>query len=442
MQKDSVRESHALLDWRVALEKVLAAVPTLAAEPCCIEQAVGRISAQDCIAPIEVPPFHNSAVDGYAVLAADTAEATPSAPRRLHVVGESRAGVPYPGELQSGQAVEIMTGATLPRGADAVVPSEAAVAASSGFVDILKPVRQGAAVRLAGADTRRGDVLLRQGDVVTPGMVGKLASCGIAEIQVIREPRIAVATSGDELIAPGAGPLREGMIYDSNTPMLLALYRSWGFAPQQLGHVSDSLDSVKATINRAAEFDFFVMTGGVSVGKYDYVKQAVQDLGGEVLFWRVNQQPGKPLCVAKLQRTLFLGMPGNPVACYMCSDVYLRPALRKARGERPPYLRLLRAETGEQITKMDARTAFHRANLRYLNGRFVAFVSGPPDSHILRSVTAHDGYVIVPAERAMLREGEPADFILTSIGAAERLLLEVNREGAGRYFEESLITSL
>lgn len=405
--------SGSVLSWRQGLETVLAATEVLSPFTLPVQDAGGHVLVRGISAGMNVPPFTNSAMDGFAVIAGDTADADSGNPVVLTVIGEARAGTPFSGFVASGSAVEVMTGAPIPDGADAVVRVEDTRRPSNDRVEILSPVALHASIRQAGADTMRGDLIAGAGTIPTPGLLGLLASCGFGAVEVYPKPRVALLAGGDELVDPGSGDaLPFGKIFDSNSPMLLALLRSWGINAVFLGRVPDDTDALRAAIRKGAEYDILVVTGGVSMGKHDHVRNAFDSLGGRELFWRLNQQPGGPLLVVRLGDCLAFGLPGNPVSCYVCSDIYLRAAIRRASGWQDPLPRIVRLVLAEELLKSHSKVAFVRGRVQVSNGEIRVCATGPQDSNIIHSVASHDGYIVFPEERAILRAGNPVDFIL------------------------------
>lgn len=394
-----------------------------------LDNALGLVLAGEVLSRADVPPFTNSAMDGYAVRAEDIQGARPDAPAVLQVIGEAPAGRPFTGRVAAGQAVEIMTGAPVPDGADAVVRvEETSVVFSSGSgekfphrVEIRKEVAPGTAVRQAGADTPRGSTIAAPAQLMLPGHVGLLASCGVGEVPVFGRPRVALCVGGDEIVAPGGGgTLLPGQIYDSNSHMLRALFRSWGYETEFLGRVPDDPAAMKELFRRGLDYDYLVTVGGVSMGRHDYVRECLKGFGAEEVFWRLNQQPGGPLLFARRGGCLVFGLPGNPVSCYVCSELYLRPSLRRAAGEKDAGWTTIKVQVGEDLKKVHGKTAFLRGRIVGAAGngqgrepRAVAVTTGPQDSNLIRSVAGHHGYIVFPAPLRLLNARASVDFIVS-----------------------------
>lgn len=415
----------APLEWRDALAKVLERVEPLPAVRLPLLQAFGSVCAKTIKSKINVPPFDNTGMDGFAIHAEDSKGATPETPRRLRVVGTAAAGTPFIGNVGEQEAVEIMTGAPMPAGADAVIRVEWSHPADNPqVIELLHEVPVGASLRRAGADTAAGNEVVQQGTVLTAGALGLLASCGEAEADVVRRPRVALCVGGDELRVPGSGELRPGQIFESNAIMLEALFRSWGAEVQFLGYIPDDPAQITPVFRDALEYDFLVSVGGVSMGERDYVQECFMSVGFEEVFWRVNQQPGGPLLFAKHPQTgtIAFGLPGNPVSCYFCSDLYVHAALAKASGATDYMPRLIAAKAAQELKKPHTKTSFLRAKLCSSGVDILADTTGPQDSNIIRSIANHDGYIIFPREKTVLSAGEPIDFLLSRKQALAKIL--------------------
>jgi molybdopterin molybdotransferase len=314
-----------------ALRAVLARVEPLPAERVPLERAAGRVLAEDALALVDLPPFPSSAMDGFAVRAADT-------PGRLPVVERVAAGRPASRALVAGEAMGIATGGVVPEGADAVVPIER-VTADDSQVEIPDATSSGANVRPRGGDVRDGHVVVPAGVRLGPGQIGALAAAGVGELLCAVRPRVAVLTTGTELRRPGE-PLAAGEIYESNGPMLQVLLEAVGASVEPLASVEDDEAAHRRAIEQGLEHDVLVTSGGVSVGPHDLVRRIEAELGVEEVFWGVSVKPGKPLAFGVRGRALVFGLPGNPVSSLVSSVLFVLPALRALQGERdpaPPY---------------------------------------------------------------------------------------------------------
>ena len=323
-----------MIHYTEALDIIAQAVKPLAASDCPLDQLDNQATAEDVISKIDVPGFANSAMDGFAVRSADTGTASDSDPVRLSVHGVVAAG-DRPGEaLEAGTAVEIMTGAPIPTGADAVIPVEQVETKPADQdtmpeIVIGQPVVAGRNVRLPGEDFRQGDTLLRKGRLISPHGIMGIAATGIDRVRARPAPRIAVLTTGSELTASGV-PNRAGIIRDANGPYLRACVQRLGATLTRHESISDSPEALEKTIGETQyKADIVLTTGGVSAGRFDSVPDAVVRLGGEVLFHKVAIRPGKPLLFARLSDgNLLFGLPGNPIAVAACLRFFVMPALR------------------------------------------------------------------------------------------------------------------
>jgi len=426
-----------------ARELVLAEVTPLGAEPVPLEDCLGRVTAAAVTSAIALQPFDNSAMDGYALRAADTeGEGT-----RLRLVGESRAGHPAEVAVGEGEAIWISTGAMVPAGADAVLPvedtsEEDGQARQRGgprredgsdvnerFVLPARPARQGENIRRAGEDVEAGDVLIPAGRQLHAAEVAVLAAAGVAEIECAQRPRVAILGSGDELIPPGE-PLGPGQIHDSNTYALTALVHEAGAEAAHVAHLPDdpaatrqalaaALSSELHQISYPAEGksdavrppEVLIVAGGVSVGRHDHVKGALADLGVEERFWRVALRPGGPTWFGVLRReggrpTLVFGLPGNPVSAMVTFHLFVRPALRASTGFDPNAGRT-RATLAAPYRKKPGKTHYLRCRLELTEQGWLAHLTrATQGSHVLTSMLAADALALIPADREEIAAGE------------------------------------
>jgi molybdopterin molybdotransferase len=373
-----------MLSVEEARARVLAAVAPLETADVLIVDALGMVVATDLVAPHPLPRFDNSSMDGYAVRSEETAEASDETPVELEVVGEVRAGDPGELKVLPGTAARIMTGAPVPPGADAVVAVEDTEEAD-GRVVVNVPTPAGRYVRRAGDDLAVGELLVEAGSELGPGELALLASMGFSPVGVRRRPKVGVLVTGDELVAPEVDPA-PGQIRDSNSVALRALVAEAGAEVVPLGVIPDERTAVVDALARAAEIcDLVVSSGGVAVGKYDFVKSAVEELG-HIELWRVAMQPGKPVVLGAIGETPFLGLPGNPVSIHVGFEQFVRPAVRRMRGCKSVLRPLLSARLSETITKEPGRMHFVRVRLAFTDGEWVATPTGPQGSHIQSSL--------------------------------------------------------
>jgi len=345
--------------------------------------ALGRILAEPVSAAIDVPNHTNSAMDGYAVRAADLVE--PDA--KLRQVGESFAGHPYDRRVGAGECVRIMTGAVLPDGADSVVMQER-TEREDDLVRFQEACKSGANVRAAGEDVARGQTVLEPGRRIGAADLGVLASVGAAEIDVLPRPRVAFFSTGDEIVPVGQ-PLAPGKIHDSNRHTLFGLLSELGVEIHDLGIVPDEPEALDEALQRASEFDAVLTTGGVSVGAADYVLEALEK-AGSVGFWQVAMKPGRPLAFGRLEQALFFGLPGNPVSAMVTFIQLVRPALVKLAGARPAPALAFDVPTRHAIRKKAGRREFQRGRL--VSGEHGLEVEpfGHQGSGVLRSMSRAD----------------------------------------------------
>lgn len=376
--------------------------PPLEPVPMALADAWDCVAAEDCVATAPMPPFANTAMDGFAVRAADVATASSSAPVRLRVVETVLAGVAPMHPVSAGEATRIMTGAPMPDGADAVVMVERTSAAGDDAVDVADAVEAGTNVRAIGGDIQPGDVVVRARSVLTPARVGVLAEIGASAVRVYRKPRVGVLSTGDELVADG-GPLAAGQIRDSNRPALLALVRSSGFEPVDLGLARDDETAIVEAIERgAATCDALVTSGGVSMGDVDLVKVILGQLA-DMRWMQIAIRPAKPFAFGIVERSDHVkvpvfGLPGNPVSSLVSFELLARPALKQMAGhvdlERP----IVRAVVDAALPRRpDGKTHFARVVCAYDDdGRYHARSAGGQGSHQLAAMAAADGLAVLP----------------------------------------------
>lgn len=382
-----MRPFGALLPHDEALAKLLAAAPRIArVEDVPLAEARGRVCAEDVRAPVDVPPFDRAVMDGYAVRAADAA--APGA--RLRVVGVAHAGHPLATDVRAGEAARIATGAPVPQGADAVVRVED-TAEREGVVEVHVAVPRGKSIDPAGSDLARGAPVAIVGDVLTPARLGLLASVGVARVRVVARPRVALHTSGDELLRPGEMPA-PGRIYDSNTTSLAALLSGAGALVDVAAPLPDELGPLRAALRAsAARADLVVTTGGASVGERDLAADALR-AEGEVLFHGVKVRPGKPLLAGRIGDAVVVGLPGNPTSALSNAALFVLPVVRALSGMPAPHDGGTEAPLARQVEGDPERFLF--LPVRMDGGRVVPTLKG---SGLLTSLAESDGWIGVPA---------------------------------------------
>jgi molybdopterin molybdotransferase len=393
-----------MISFHQALQKILKEVKPCSAEKVKLRIALHRILAESIVAKENIPPFDNSAMDGFAVRSADVRNATRKGGVRLRIVGESSAGNPFEKKVGKMGAVRIMTGGTIPLGADAVVPLEVVSMIGDESVEVAAPVKTGAHVRRAGEDVEKNQVVLKNGELLTPAKIGLLASLGYAKVNVARKPCVNILATGDELVAID-DTLRKGQIRNSNSYTLASYVEQTGGDAQILGTVPDKKKKLRRAIQRARDCDILLITGGVSVGKYDLVKNALEHVGVKIKFWRVNIKPGKPLVFGTFGKTLVFGMPGNPVSTSVAFLQFVRPAMRKMLGEITPHNVQLNAILDEPIAKVDGKRHFVRGIAASKNGHMHVRTTGTQSSGALSSVAKANCLIIIPEKSPSLKKG-------------------------------------
>jgi molybdopterin molybdotransferase len=392
-----------LLSVAEARERILSHFQPVAAETLPLVECAQRVLARDISASTDLPLFDNSSMDGFALRAADVAGASPDSARTLRVVADIPAGTQPTIFLAGGEAARIMTGAPLPAGADAVIPVEetdfqnrAAGLPAPELVKVLKAVQTGENVRPRGMDVHTGESILQAGHLLKPQDLGLLAMLGEARVQVHNRPRVALLSSGDELLAVDA-PLESGKIRDSNSYTLAALVESAAAEVIRLGVAADRREAVEALVEQAAALrvDMILSSAGVSVGAFDFVKEVVESKG-RLDFWRVNMRPGKPLAFGEYRGIPFIGLPGNPVSAFVGFEVFVRPALGRLGGLKTADRLTVRVRLGEAV-ESDGRESYLRAEVREEGGVLIAHLSGHQGSGNLLSLVRANALLIIPA---------------------------------------------
>ncbi len=390
-----------------ALERIHAlAAPVSGVERVAIREALGRVLAESVRSPIDVPAHDNSAMDGYAVRAADAAGDGPTV---LRVLGTAWAGRPFPAPVGPGECVRIMTGAVMPPGTDAVVIQEKTEPGPGEAVRFGDRPRTGDNVREAGEDISRGAAVLDAGQRVGPAELGVLASLGAVETSVRRRVRVAFFSTGDELRSLGE-PLRDGCIYDSNRYTLLAMLRDVGAEILDLGVVRDVRKDVERTFREAAAVaDAIVTSGGVSVGEADFVKETLERTG-KVDFWKIAMKPGRPLAFGRIDGALFFGLPGNPVSVMVTFYQFVRPALRRMMGEPAAAPIRFRVRCATRLRKRPGRVEFQRGVLGYdETGHLAVRSTGGQGSGILSSMHEANCFIVLPLGSEGVEPGNHVD---------------------------------
>ncbi|MDO9390717.1 MAG: molybdopterin molybdotransferase MoeA [bacterium] len=395
-----------MISFHEARSKMLEGIKSLPPEKCRLADLLGRVLAQDITATFDIPPRDNSAMDGFAVIASDVAGASEQSPVTLQIIEDVPAGQVAAMSLKPGQAIRIMTGAQIPANADSVIPvEETSTGISNTEVRILMAVRQGANVRRQGEDVTAGQLLITKGTRLRPQEVGLIASLGLTEVLASKQPVAGIISSGNEVAAPGQ-PLKPGQIYDANRFSIGGQVKEAGAVVKDYGIIADDLAKIKQTLNQAArECDVVITSGGVSVGDYDLMKQALSELG-QMNFWQVKQKPGKPLAYGHINGKPVVGLPGNPVSSMVVCDQYVRPLLLKMQGSQNIFKVPITAVCDQAVKKPAGKTQFLRAKVKWQDGAYHAVLTGPQGSGILTSMVQADGLMILPEECEGVNPGD------------------------------------
>ncbi len=393
-----------LIEIERARELVLAAAAPLDAEKIPLDEALGRVLADELSSPEQVPAFDNSAMDGFALLSADTRGATPESPASLQVVGESRAGHPASGSLAPGEAIAISTGAMVPDGADAVIRVED-TRRQGDTVAVSAAVEPGGSIRRAGEDIEIGAPVIGGGTLIGAAEWGVLASVAAVEPSVVRRPRVAVLATGDELRGPGES-LGPGQIRNSSSWTVPALATAYGAEVTVTTKVADTPEATREALDQALGGEMTVICGGVSVGEHDHVKGALSDLGVEQIFWGVALRPGKPTFFGRAAGGgLVLGLPGNPVSAMVTFLLFARPALLRMAGRDPESVRTT-AALSAPTSKPSGRAHAARCSLTLTSTGWKAELMPHQGSHVLTSMIGADALALIPTDAESLEAGE------------------------------------
>jgi len=393
-----------------ARARVLAETAPLPAEVRRLETAFGYVLAEEVVSSLNVPPFDNSAMDGFAVFAADVVDAGPETPVAMVLEDTIPAGHVADRALNRGAVAKIMTGAPIPSGANAVVQSELA-REEEGRVLIYQAAKPGANVRRAAEDVAAGDRVLLAGALLGPAEIGVLASLGLAELRVHRRPRVAVLSTGSELVEVDQ-PLAPGKIRNSNGYALQAYCQQAGVEVTRLGIAPDDYDSTLRMVEQGLSYDVLITSGGVSVGEFDFVKNVQDALGVERRLWGVAMKPGKPLVFGVRGSTLVFGLPGNPVSALVSFELFVKPALLRLMGHKRVVKPLYKAIVEEEVLSKDSRTYVVRVRAWREADRWHVSSTGPQGSGILRSMVGANGLIFVPGAPKVVRAGQEVDFLL------------------------------
>jgi molybdopterin molybdotransferase len=382
----------------IPVEKALAAildhVQRMGTEKMDLLHSLGRVLAEPVVSVRDHPPWNSSAMDGYAIRHGEINQASEQHPVTLEVIEEIAAGAIPQKTIQPGQSSRIMTGAPVPEGADAVIRVED-TRAEGNRVRVVQPVEAGENIRLRGEDIRAGNIVLAQNNVIGPAEVGLLASVGRSHVLVHQQPRVAILATGNELADLGEA-LSPNKIMNSNGYAVAAQVIEAGGVPVLLGVAKDTREELSDRLTQGLSADLILISGGVSVGEYDFVKDVLDELGVTMVFWKVAMKPGEPLAFGMLQNKPVFGLPGNPVSTMVTFEQFVRPALRKMQGHTRLFRPVIEAVLMERITKKPGKTA----------DRYEVWMTGSQSSGVLTSMVKANGLLIFPSESGEIKEGQ------------------------------------
>lgn len=407
-----------LLNVDTALHRILETITQLNTETIILEEALDRVIAEDILSETSLPPFDNSAMDGYAIHYEDSQGASQEQPKSLTVVMDIPAGVAPTARLEPGQAARIMTGAPIPEGASAVIPVEDTdddwqkgdSPPLRDTINIHKVMSGGANIRRTGENIKVGGTVITAGTIIRPAEMGMLAGIGCTQLKVIRKPRVTILTTGDELVDIDQ-PLTPGKIRDTNSYTLAALISQAGGIPIRLPIAGDTMHAVRQLYQDAIDQkpDMMISSAGVSVGAADLVKVVMEEMGN-IDFWRINLRPGKPLAFGTIQDIPFFGLPGNPVSAMVTFEVFVRPTLMKMSG-RATQPQIIQAITTEDM-RSDGRRSYNRVIINKDGEKLLAKSTGTQSSGALMSMVLADGLIIIPEDMTNVTAGTELSVLL------------------------------
>ena len=394
----------SMIQVREALDKILSQIQFKGVEKIPLDQALGRVLAEDVVSRVNNPPLDNSAMDGYALIAQDIQSATPENPVKLEVVEEIAAGYTAKGTLKPGQTMRIMTGAPIPPGADAVLMQEDTQKDGNSILCLDRAdVEEN--IRRAGEDVKIGEGVLKKGTTLSPAHIGMMAVVGRSQIAVSQRPTVSILSTGDEILELDETP-QGPQIFNSNGHMLAAQIKSAGGIPLYLGIAKDTEKDLMEKFELALKADIVVSSGGVSVGDYDLVKSSLQKMGQDMLFWKVAMKPGKPLAFGRIGKIPIFGLPGNPVSSFVSFEQFVRPSLRKVLGCSDLSHKTVQAKLTRTIHKKPGRLHFLSSIVSWTDGEYTVTPAGEQGSGILKSAANANSLLIFPLEADEIKQGQ------------------------------------
>ena len=394
----------SMIQVQEALDKILSQIQFKGVEKIPLDQALGRVLAEDVVSRVNNPPLDNSAMDGYALIAQDIQSATPENPVKLEVVEEIAAGYTAKGTLKPGQAMRIMTGAPIPPGADAVLMQEDTQKDGNSILCLDRAdVEEN--IRRAGEDVKIGEGVLKKGTTLSPAHIGMMAVVGRSQIAVSQRPTVSILSTGDEILELDETP-QGPQIFNSNGHMLAAQIKSAGGIPLYLGIAKDTEKDLMEKFEWALKADIVVSSGGVSVGDYDLVKSSLQKMGQDMLFWKVAMKPGKPLAFGRIGKIPIFGLPGNPVSSFVSFEQFVRPSLRKVLGCSDLSHKTVQAKLTRTIHKKPGRLHFLSSIVSWTDGEYTVTPAGEQGSGILKSAANANSLLIFPLEADEIKQGQ------------------------------------
>ena len=387
-----------------ALDRILSSISPLGLEKVDILNTLGRVLGEDIYADMDIPPNDNSAMDGYALCSGDTQGASREDPAMLNVLEDIPAGCVPQKCVNPGEASRIMTGASIPEGADAIMRVEETEKAGK-MVKIFAEAVRGQDIRFAGEDVKDGELVISRGNIIRPAAIGMMASLGRSFVYVHQRPLIAILTTGDELVDVD-GVVSPGKIRNSNSYSIAAQVMDCGGIPLQIGMAKDTREDLIAKFKAAMRADIIISSGGVSVGDYDLVKDVMSEVGNSMEFWQVAMRPGKPLACGTIEDIPTLGLPGNPVSSMVSFEQFVRPAILKLMGHKKLFRKAIKAILKEDIKKKRGFRHFIRAQIRHEDGKITALTTGEQGSGILKSMVRANGLIVLPEDIAWAKTGD------------------------------------